>query len=132
MPNFAVLEQRLNRVAASHLSNASAVWFAGGLGHGTPVPGLRVVFDREGGPGLDGLVNDFNPVVSVYAADMPGAKRGDYIEVSPDNSDVLTDSWYIYFTKTRGDFSVLAFEVSRVLSDGTGLLVLHLVREGAL
>jgi hypothetical protein len=114
MPNFAALEQRLNRVATTHLANATAVWFAHGLG-GQATSGLRVVFDREAAPGLEGLVNDANPVLSVYAPSMPGAARGDMVEVTP---DATGQAQY--------------FQVVRALPDGAGLLVLHLVSEGTL
>ncbi|MBS3996612.1 MAG: hypothetical protein KGZ67_04645 [Hydrogenophaga sp.] len=129
MPNFAALEQRLNRVAVGHLSNASAVWYPGGWPgsqvvdprswyeyfFGPVVSGLRVVFDREAGPALDGLVNDTNPVLSVLESAARGARRGDVIEVTPDGTEAAT-----------------RFEVVRATPDGTGLLVLHLMAEGSL
>lgn len=115
MPNFAALEQRLNRVATTHLANATAVWQPGGWPVAAPVHGLRVVFDREAAPGLEGMVSDFNPVVSVFEASMRGAKRGDTLDVTLDATDATT-----------------RYEVARASADGTGLLVLSLMAEGSL
>lgn len=115
MPNFAALEQRLNRVATTHLANATVAWRAGGWAGPVLVPGIRAVFDREANPGAEGMVNDANPVLSVFEASMPGARRGDVLDVTPDTAG----------TTTR-------YEVVRALPDGTGLLALHLMAEGSL
>jgi hypothetical protein len=115
MPNFAALEQRLNRAATTHLSNATAVWLQGGQG-GAAVAGLRVVFDRPSALALDGLVNDSNPTASAFAQDMPGAARGDVLQVTPDAPSQPGQAF--------------TFEVARAAPDGCGLLTLEL-REAA-
>jgi len=115
MSSFAALEQRLNRAVTRRVSNASVQWRAGGWAGPDAVAGIRVVFDREGGAALDGGVSDFNPVISAYEGDMPGARRGDVVEVTPDTTS-----------------AAVLYEVVRAVPDGTGLLVLHLMAEGAL
>jgi hypothetical protein len=114
MPNFAALEQRLNRVAVSHLANATVAWRSGAAG-GVWVTDLRVVFARQSSPGLEGLVNDANPVLAAFEGVMPEAARGDLVDVTLDSTG-----------QTK------RFEVVRASPDGTGLLVLHLIDEGSL
>ena len=114
MPNFAAIEQRMSRVAVSHTSNASVSWRSSAAG-GAWAHGLRAVFDREASNGLDGLVNDANPVLSVFEGVMPDAARGDLVDVTLD---------------TTGQAK--RFEVVRALPDGTGIVVLHLIEEDSL
>ena len=76
---------------------------------------MRAIFVRDASSGLEGLVNDANPVLSVFEGVMPEVSRGDLVEVTPDATQ-----------------RPKAFEVVRVLPDGQGVVVLHLIDEGAL
>jgi len=113
-PSFGLLERGMASGVISHLSNASVSWRSGAAG-GAWVTGLRAIFVRDASSGLEGLVNDANPVLSVFDGFMPEVSRGDLVEVTPDASQQ---------PKT--------FEVVRVLPDGQGIVVLHLIDEGSL
>lgn len=98
----------------SHLSNASVSWRSGAAG-GAWATGLRAIFVRDASSGLEGLVNDANPVLSVFEGVMPDAARGDLVDVTPDATG-----------------QAKRFEVVRALPDGTGIVVLHLIDEDSL
>lgn len=118
MSTFSALELRATRAAVRRTSNATAVWSAGGVGVGAPVSGIRVVFDSAAEPGMGGMVNAANPIASVFAHDMPGAKRGDGVSITRDATEFGTPS-------------ALAYEVVKAEPDGSGLLVLELQIEAA-
>lgn len=119
MSTFATLELRATRVAVKRTSNATAVWYAGGMAVGAPVSGVRVVLDRSVEGASGGMVNDATPVASVFAPDMPGAKRGDALSITPDPTAL-------------GAPPAADFEVKEARADASGLLVLELCALGAL
>lgn len=119
MSTYATLELRATRAAVKRTSNATAVWYAGGLAVGTPVPGIRVVLDRSIEGAAGGMVNDAQPVASIFAPDMPEAKRGDALSITPDPT-------------AMGTPAATDFEVKNARADAAGLLVLDLHALGAL
>lgn len=116
MSTFATLELRATRAAVRRTSNATAVWSAGGVGVGAPVPGIRVVFDNAAEPAMGSMVNGTDPVASVFAPDMPGAKRGDALSITRDATDF-------------GAPSAVVYSIAQARPDGSGLLVLELQSE---
>jgi hypothetical protein len=115
MTSFATLEQRAVRAAVRRASNATAEWLPGG--GASPVVGIRLVFDRQAGGRMDGMVNDREPVASVCEADMPSAARGQALRVAPDAHAANPVAL------------VLEYEISCAEPDGAGLLVLALLEK---
>lgn len=103
---FGKLETMVAQQSIRHLSNASATWWPGGQGVGAPVPGLRVIHDREQGAVRDAMVNDFNPVVTLLESDVPGFRRGDALNIVRDGE---VGSGHL-------------FSVERASCDGRGLI----------
>lgn len=84
--SFAALEQRLNLAAKARLSNASATWWQGGQDVGTPVAGLRLIFERETEGGFaDDTALDARPVASLLAADVPDIARKCVLQIETDS-----------------------------------------------
>jgi hypothetical protein len=96
-----------------YLATATAVWHAGGRGAGTPVAGLRVMFDDAYSAQLDGMVNDSDPTCTVKASQFPGVRRGDELDITPDETGV-----------------VQVFSVIKAMPDGVGGVVLDLREVG--
>jgi len=112
--SFAALEARLNQAAKARISNASATWWPGGMGVGEPVPGLRLIYDREASPShADRSVIDAEPVASVLAADAPGIARRCALRI----------------TRDVGDTAPRLFSVLRAEADGTGWVQVYLTEE---
>lgn len=114
---FAAIEQRLVRVATQRLSNVSFWWQPGGAS-GTVGPVLvRGIFDREPSGPLDGMADSFNPTLAMSSDSVPGAARGDWVEIDP-----ALQSWFAYYF----DQATPRFEVTRCLVKGAGLVVFEL------
>lgn len=107
---FGSLETMVAQESIRHLSNATATWWPGGQGVGTPVAGLRVIHDSEQGMGGAQMVNDFNPVATLLESDVQAMKRGDVLNIVAD--------------RVGGPGSLFAIE--RVRRDGRGLVVADL------
>jgi len=65
------------------------------------------------------MVNDATRVASAYAPDMPGAKRGDALSITPDPTPLSTPE-------------AVDFVVKEARTDATGLLVLDFHTLGAM
>lgn len=110
---FGMLEAMVSQQSIRHLSNAEATWWPGGQVVGSAVPGLRAIHDREqGGMGAP-MVNDFNPVASFLASDVPGMARGDALQIRRDGD------------AGAGEL----FTVERVRANGRGLVQADLSKE---
>lgn len=107
---FGSLETMVARESIRHLSNASATWWPGGQGVGTPVAGLRVIHDSEQGMAGAQMVNDFNPVATLLESDAQALKRGDVLNIIAD----------------RVEGPGLLFAVERARRDGRGFVVADL------
>lgn len=112
--SFARMEALVSMHGIAHLSNASATWWPGGIGVGNPVPGLRVIFDREFGDAAGGVVNDANPAASVLEADAPGVARNHTMRITRDGESLARD-----------------YRVLKASPDGTGWVLLELQELGA-
>jgi hypothetical protein len=112
--SFAALEARLNQAAKARISNAAATWWRGGMDMGVPVPGLRVIYDRESAPGFgDGTVVDAQSVASVLAEDAPGIGRKCALRI----------------TRDAGDTTPRLFTVLKAEPDGTGWVQVFLTED---
>jgi hypothetical protein len=103
MPNFAVLEDRLNTRATARVVNAVASW--------AQPPNyqaeLNVVFDNDTIMAAEGAATGRNPVSWFVASDAPGIRRGDSFAVT--QRDVTTHYW-----------------VLKCMPDGTGMMFVQL------
>ena len=112
--SFAAIEARLNRAASARLSNASATWWRGGMDASAPVPGLRVILDRQTHPGFaDGGVMDAQAMASLLAADCPGIAR----------------KCALHITRDAGDTTPRRYTVLRAEPDGTGWVHVYLTED---
>lgn len=114
---FNLLERKMIADVTTNLANVSFWWQPGGAGSTVGPVLVQGIFDREPSDPLDGMAESFNPTLAVASDSVPGAARGDWVEIDP-----ALQSWFAYY------FGQITprFEVTRCLVKGAGLVVFEL------